>query len=133
MEFSLKHKEKETFPLPFSYFLSKTYVCILLSGERAISLVLSCCSKNLKRQMDQCYSSVLLASKGKCILEAGRQANPKDRKRREALSTVLSPLFMFFLLALRLPLCKLGWFVLPEVLTRPSFVLFSWAFPVFVF
>ena len=51
----------------------------------------------------------------------------------------LSPLFMFF------PppgatLCKLGQpgvlFVLPEVLTqvlRPSFVLFSWAFPLLVF
>ena len=40
MEFSLKHKEKETFPLPFSYFLKKkkTYVCILLSGEHPFFL-----------------------------------------------------------------------------------------------
>ena len=28
-------------------------------GECVISSVLSCCSKNLKRWMDQCYSSVL--------------------------------------------------------------------------
>ena len=29
-----------------------------MSGEFTISSVLSCCSKNLKRWMDQCYSSV---------------------------------------------------------------------------
>ena len=72
MEFSLKHKEKETFPLPFSYFLKKKKKPMYASfcqGSILFSLVLSCCSKNLKRQMDQCYSSVLLASKGKNILE----------------------------------------------------------------
>ena len=39
-------------------------------GEYVISLVLSSHSKNLKQWMCQCYSSVLLASKGKYILEA---------------------------------------------------------------
>ena len=39
-------------------------------GECVISSVMSCCSKNLKQWIDQCYSSVLLTSKGKYILEA---------------------------------------------------------------
>ena len=55
---------------------------LVLLGKFVISLVLSHSSKNLKRWMDQCYSSVLLASKGKYILEASGKANPKDRKRR---------------------------------------------------
>ena len=49
-------------------------------------------------------------------------------------------LFLFFFLPTGPALCKLGYpgmlFVLPEVLTpvfRPSFVLFSQAFPFFVF
>ena len=50
-------------------------------GECVISSVLSRHSKNLKQQMDQHYSSVLLASKGKYILEAWAWANPKDSKR----------------------------------------------------
>ena len=52
-----------------------------MSGECVISSVLSRHSKNLKQRMDQCYSSVLLASKGKYILETWGWANPKDSKR----------------------------------------------------
>ena len=52
--------------------------------------------------MDQCYSSVYLASKGKYILEA-RVGRPKRHEER-SLSSILAPLFIcFFLLPLSLP------------------------------
>ena len=42
-----------------------------VSGECVIFSVLSCNSKNLKQQTDQCYiAQFYLASKGKYILEA---------------------------------------------------------------
>ena len=37
-----------------------------------------------------------LENKGKCILEAWGKVNQKDAKRREATSSILAPLFMFF-------------------------------------
>ena len=117
----------------------------LLLEKSVISSVLSHRSKNLKWLMNQYYSSVLLASKGKYILKVWGQADPKDRKRREA-SIFLGFLLLYFCL---LPnshphpepvLCKLGYpgrlFVLPEVLTPvlgPFFVLFLQAFPFFIF
>ena len=78
-----------------------------MSGECVISSILSCHSKNLKRWTDQCYSSVLLASKGKYILQAWRQADPKDTKRREVPPhppfNFGSSFCMFFILPLSLP------------------------------
>ena len=41
--------------------------------------------------------------KGKYILEARRQADPKDLKRREAPGPILAPLFIFLLLPPNLP------------------------------
>ena len=80
-----------------------------------------------------------LESKGKYILEAQRQADPKDPKRREAPGPVLAPLYIFPSFP-EPALFKLGQpgglFVLPESLTLvlgPSFVLFPRDFPFFVF
>ena len=60
----------------------------------------------LKRQMNQCYSSVTvqfyLVSKGKYILKAWEWAYPKEA-REELISSILAPLFMFFFLLLSLP------------------------------
>ena len=86
--------------------------------------------------MDQCYSSVYLASKGKYILEA-RVGRPKRHEER-SLSSILAPLFIcFFLLPLSLPF-KLGYpgglFVyLRFSLQSSDFILFLWAFLFFVF
>ena len=49
----------------------------------------------------QCYSSILLASKGKYILKVQGQADPKDEKGREA-PNFGSSFYMFFLLPLSL-------------------------------
>ena len=62
-----------------------------------------------------------------------------QKMQREAPSSILAPLFMFFFSPpLSLPYVNWasqeGLFVFPEVPTTdlgPSFVLFSWAFPVF--
>ena len=88
---------------------------------------------------DQCYglvtAQIYLASKGKYIHEAWGQADPQEER-----GSILAPLFMFFLLPMSLP--YVNWakpgrlLVLPEVLTpvlRCSFVIFSQAFPFFVF
>ena len=76
-----------------------------------------------------------LESKGKYVLKAGGNAEPKDVKRREA-SAHCWLLFLYVFPPPRGPaLCKLGWpgvlYVLPEVLTPvlgPSFVLFFTGF-----
>ena len=80
-----------------------------------------------------------LESKGKYILEVWGWADPKEEKKRKALSPILAPLFLCFFSSPEPALYKLGQpgglFVLPEVLTpvlRPSFVLFLWTFS-FVF
>ena len=125
-----------------------------------ISLVLSCFNGNLKRQTLKplaCHSSwtdrvialrsvlqlrvtaqIYLENSKKVHPRGVRACQPKDAKRKESPGP-LAPLFIC-------PpppgpaLCKLGQpgvlFVLPEVLTpvrRPSFVLFSRAFPFLVF
>jgi len=93
----------------------------------------------------QCYSSILFKREqenpssrceGTSIQRREEKSAPAHRREREL---ALAPLFI----CLSLPgpvLCKLGQpgvlFVLSEVLTlvlRPSFVLFSLAFPFFVF
>ena len=94
-----------------------------VSGECVTSLVLSHHSQNLKRQTSVTASvnsvialrqtSVIqprvtaqfhLESKGKYILKALGQADPKDAKRKEAPRSILAPLFIcFFLLPLSLP------------------------------
>ena len=79
------------------------WIYIYMTRECVISSILSHCSKNLKWRTDKCYSSVLLASKGKYILEVWGRANPKDAKRRETSGSILALLFMFFLLPLSLP------------------------------
>ena len=81
--------------------------------EFVISSVLSCRNKNLK-QLDRpvlqlCVTAQFyLQSKGKYILEAWRQANPKDTKRRQA----LAHFWLLFLHVFSPPpgpaLCKLG-------------------------
>ena len=88
---------------------------------------------------------ILKAWKGYPILHQG-YADSKDAKRRErererAREQALALWLLFLCFSLPGPaLWKLGCpgvlFVLPEVLTPvlgPSFVLFSWAFPFFVF
>ena len=134
-------------------------------GTCVTSLVLSHRSKNLKQRTDQCYTSVWfprfclaagkiwidrpvlqlcvtaqfhLASKGKYILKAWGQANPRDAKKRGA----LTQFWLLFLCVFSPPpeptLCKLGfprrlfYLSLTPVL-RPSFVLFSQVFPFFFF
>ena len=62
-----------------SYFNQLKTICYIESGECVISSVLSCHSKNLKRQTDHCYSSILLASKGKYILDTWVPEDPKER------------------------------------------------------
>ena len=49
-----------------------------------------------------------LESKGKYILKAWRQVNPKEAKRREVPGSILASLFMFFSPPTKLALCKLG-------------------------
>ena len=100
-------------------------------------------SKNLKWQMDLCYSSVLqsvLFGKQMKIHPWGVKAGwPKRSEEKRSPQLNFGSSFMcFFLLALSLTLCKLGYpgglLVLPEGLTLvlgPSFVLFSWGFSLF--
>jgi len=110
-----------------------------LSGKFVISSVLSRCSKNLKWRTCQCYSSMLQLSficKQRKIHPWGvRVGQPKDMKRREAQSSILAPLFIWFFL---LPLSEpyVNWASQESCLTRgphsspgPSFVLCLQAFP----
>ena len=81
-----------------------------------------------------------LESKGKYILEAGGNADPKDRREERPPQTNFGSSFYVFSPPPGPALCKLGYpgvlFVLPEVFTlvlRPSFVLFLRAFPSLIF
>ena len=110
-------------------------LCITQVRRVCNFLGLSHDSKNLKRQMDQCYSSVLFGKQRKLHSQGVRAGQPKDAKRRETRGSILAPLFIrFFLLPLSLPYVNCqpgGLFASPEVLTpvlEPSFVLFSQAF-----
>ena len=65
---------------------------LVLLGKFLISLVLSHHSKNLKGWMDQCYSSVLLASKGKYILEVwGRLTRKMQREENHPPTSIHPP------------------------------------------
>ena len=78
-------------------------------GECVISTVLSHGSKNLKRQMEQCYSSVLFRKQRKTHPRGMRAGWPKrEEKRREETRSpsfsILAPLTIcLFLLPLGLP------------------------------
>ena len=74
----------------------RTYVTAqFMSGECVISPVLSHCVKNLKRWMDQCYSSVLFGKQKKIYPKSVRMGQYKryEEKRGE-------PLAQFWLLFL---------------------------------
>ena len=94
----------------------------ILLGEFVISSVLSCHSKNLKQQTNQCYSSVLLGKTKDSIplRSEGGPTQKNEEKRREASILLGFLLFHICLLPPDLALCKLGQpgvlFVLPEVL-----------------
>ena len=82
-----------------------------LSGECVISSVLSCCSKNLKRRMDQYYNSVLFGKQRKIHPRGKRVSQPKrcEEKRNEAPSSILALLFICVFPPPPEPaLCKLG-------------------------
>ena len=110
---------------------------MLMSGGSVISSVLSRCRKKFKRR-NWCHSSVPLG-KTKDSTPSRRWADPKTKRR--AVPILPGFLLLYTCLLPREPaLSKLGepggLFVLPEVLTPvlgPSFVLFSRAFPFFVF
>ena len=79
-----------------------------MSGERVISSVLSHCSKNLKQQTNQCYSSVLQlsfiwqAKKNTSSRHEGGQTEISKMKRSP--SSIFAPLFIcFFVPSLILP------------------------------
>ena len=76
----------------------------IISGECVIYSVLSCCSKNLKRWTDQCYSSVLFRKQRK-IHPCGMRVDwPKRLTEKRSPRSSLAPLFTcFFLLPLGLP------------------------------
>ena len=71
----------------------------ILLGEFVISSVLSCHSKNLKRQTNQCYSSVLLGKTKDSIplRSEGGPTQKNEEKRREA-SILLGFLLLYFCL-----------------------------------
>ena len=90
--------------------------------------------------MDSVTAQFYLGSKRKYILKVWGWVNPKDSKRREAPGSIFGSSFYVLSPPPEPTLCKSGWpggmFVLPEVLPLvlgPSFVLFSRAFPFFVF
>ena len=113
---------------------------IYVGGVCNFSSVLSHHSKNLKQWTNQCYSSVFLG-KTKDSMPSGSEGELTQKTKRREASVLLGFLLLYICLLPAEPaLCKLGQrgglFVLPEVLTpglRPSFVLFLWAFPFFVF
>ena len=73
-------------------------------GECVISSVLSCCSKNLKQQTDQCYSSVLLGKKKDSTplrFEGGLTQN--TRRAEKPAAQFGSSFYMFFPLPPCLP------------------------------
>ena len=73
-----------------------------------------------------------LESKGKYILEAWGQANPKDAKRRKAPSSILAPLFIRFFL-LPLSLSYVNWASQESCLFYLGSSLWSSDFPLFYF
>ena len=118
-----------------------------MSRECVISSVLSHHSKDLKQRMGQDYCSMLQLSfirqpkentSSRC--EGSRPKRLKEKRRPHPPLTFGSSFYMFFSPPPGAALCKLGQqgglFISPEVLTRIrglSLVLFSQAFPFFVF
>ena len=75
-----------------------------LVGECVISTVLSHGSKNLKRQMEQCYSSVLFRKQRKTHPRGVRACWSKREEKRGLSSSIWAPLIIcLFLLPLGLP------------------------------
>ena len=80
-----------------------------MSGRFVIYSVLSCCSKNLKQWMDQCYSSVLQLS---FILQAKENTSSSheggliQKKRREEKPE--AQFWLLYLYAFLSSRCKLG-------------------------
>ena len=79
--------------IPKIQFLVLPHHSALLLGEFVISSVLSRPSKNLNRQTDRCYSSILLGMQRKIHPQSVRVGRPK--RREEKRSPILAPLFMF--------------------------------------
>ena len=126
-----------------------------MSGECAVFLVLSHCSKNLKQRMDQCYSSVLQLSYSSVLFGKQRKIHPQSvradlragppkrstEKRREARGSILDPFFnVIFLLPQSLP--SVNWASQEGCLLHLRFLLrssdlpltyFHGLFPFFVF
>ena len=104
-------------------------------GECVISLVLSHHSKNLKQQMDKCYSLVTaqfyLASKGKYILKAWGQTDSKEAKWKVEQLNFGSSFYIFFLLPLSLP--YVHWTSQEGCLFYLKFSLWSSDLPLFCF
>ena len=115
--------------LPSSFL--PVYLSIYMSGECIISLVLSCYSKGLKQQMDQCYSCFIWQAK-KNISSRHEGGWSKRQKRREARGSILAPLFRcFFLLPLSLP--YVNWASQESCLLYLMFSLQSSDLPLFYF
>ena len=92
---------------------------VVMLGEFVIFLVLSHHNKNLKWWTDQCYSPVKFPWVDQCYLSVLQfsfmrknkgstplrsEGRPTQKtERREAPGSILTPLFMFFLLPLSLP------------------------------
>ena len=79
-------------------------------GECVISSLLSCCSKNLKQQTDQCYSLVLLGKTKDSTPSRSEGGQTQKTKRREV------PIFLGFLF---LYICLLP--------TEPALPCVNWA------
>ena len=119
-----------------SVFDSQNYWINVYVGEVCNFLSSISAQQNLKQQMDQCDSSVLLATKGKYILKVS-DAPKRGKEKRSALPNFGSSFYMFFLLPLSLPCVNWarqeGCLFYLRFSLRPSSLLFSWFFPFFVF
>ena len=105
-----------------------------VSGEFAISSVLSCHSKNLKRWMGQCYCSVLWDKQRKIHPQGWGAGWPKREEKRGLNLCWLPPFICFFsfpwacTMLIRLARRVVGFTWGSHSGPGPSFVLFSWAF-----
>ena len=100
-------------------------------GECVISSVLSHHSKNLKRQMDQCYSSFIWQAKeNTSLMHEGGQ--PKRCEEREAPGSALAPPFICFFL-LSLSLLSVNWSSQEGCLFHLRSLLQSSGLPLFYF
>ena len=109
-------------------------VYYVLSGECVTSPILSHHCKNLKWQMDRCYSSVLQPS-FICHPQGVRAGQPKRKEEKPALPLNLAPLFMFFFFFFLLPLSLpyVNWASQEGCLFYLRFSLWSLDLPLFHF